>query len=1086
MNDNALTPRDPLLPLMAQGQRTRGWPKHATGARVRYHRLSYLLTADHPGDAHFAAYSVPAVERRLVTDPPAYDRIEAGVPMLAVFFDLDCAAAHRARGGSEKVRADDAWWAEQRPRIDALLLAHPGGFVFRTRGGARIVYRLPVPLVIRTGADEHAWKRLYCGLLAMLARRFDLICDAAISDWPRLHRLPRVVRDGAPQRYETIGNPHDVGAIDYASDAFDRAADLEHARSIAKSVEAWGPLVRIVEGPVTLTATRVARKPRQVTPREFSATEYTQLAEDLGRALRNHHGRHLVHRALAGACYARGVPADRGEDLARAITIVTGETDDRPQVWRTTAERLRNGRPVEGYSTLRAHWPDLARILDAALPLDGGAQATRDALDAIGTPTAVPAADAARVIRAAIDNAPLGFSVVKVTEGSGKTVAAAEVAIARARAAPPGRLLSMHRTLIVTDKHAVAERLADRLRDAGVHAEYWRSVLSVKHPDDSPACDYFVPVAALARGRQSAVATFCDGVGMGHKSDDPCPRRPICPAYQNATIRINATVDEQPRVVITVHAKLASALAWAGDSALVLIDEDPHAVEPHSFTREQLDDAAKLDHAFSGEAWRSVILRALAAGLSSAVPGENVAETLSRGVGVLSHLGEWRESADHHYQTTDPHALAERFAVRAAYRKLADGTWKRRPSFAPKLHPRERNRVFAGGALPQATADASLVHAVIAQAFAGAMKAVPAGAREHAHEAIVVVDRGDAPEAPPVLRVLISSAAMSESLRRYGQTVLLDATAHIEALEAIAGHRIECTEIRVTDGAPIDRRLLYFADGTRRKSIGTDNRTVQWDNGLRRYVTEAIAYILERAPAIALAVALFSWKPVADAFRLAWDTPSKADPVAVELLQPLRDRRATLHVGHYGATRGSDAWSDCDGYISIGDPRPNLGSSHAVAAAIGLGDERDAVYRHATAAEASQTAGRVRAPWRAKRGVHVHVGTIAPLSWDASAEVVELPQGVREVVDASQAVRVYGSRRLAGRVSGVPKSTLHDAFHRDDAGVAASDVSLSEENVDRDSTDADNGASPQENSPRRDSGMFGDAFEMDPDDEWRA
>ncbi len=48
----------------------------------------------------------------------------------------------------------------------------------------------------------------------------------------------------------------------------------------------------------------------------------------------------------AGACYDRGVPLERGPELARAICAASGETDDRPQVWQTTADRVRAGQTV--------------------------------------------------------------------------------------------------------------------------------------------------------------------------------------------------------------------------------------------------------------------------------------------------------------------------------------------------------------------------------------------------------------------------------------------------------------------------------------------------------------------------------------------------------------------------------------------------------------------------------------------------------------------------------------------------------------------------------------------------------------------
>ncbi len=114
-----------------------------------------------------------------------------------------------------------------------------------------------------------------------------------------------------------------------------------------------------------------------------------------------------------------------------------------------------------------------------------------------------------------------------------------------------------------------------------------------------------------------------------------------------------------------------------------------------------------------------------------------------------------------------------------------------------------------------------------------------------------------------------------------------------------------------------------------------------------------------------------------------------------------------------------------DVYLSVGDPRPNLGATRAIAAALGLADEHDAVYRHATAAEASQAGGRMRAPWRTTPALHVHVGTVAPYGWDASAEVLELPRGPTHCLDpteAAESVRVYGSQRLAAAAHGTGDS----------------------------------------------------------------
>jgi hypothetical protein len=234
--------------------------------------------------------------------------------------------------------------------------------------------------------------------------------DPSISDWPRVIRLPHVTRDGVFTRAEIRGDAWDVGALGYDPSGDDDRADLDFARSLGPT---WAPALRILarnaEAPV-----RAPRAPRAVATRDaVDPGVWATLAEDLGRALRRHHGRHGVHLALAGACYARGVPLERGPELARAICAASGESDDRPQVWQTTADRVRNGQGVTGYGYLAQHWPDLAAIVDTAFPAEGGARALRDELDARGTLATVAAPEAAPRVRAAIEAAyPAGVAMI--------------------------------------------------------------------------------------------------------------------------------------------------------------------------------------------------------------------------------------------------------------------------------------------------------------------------------------------------------------------------------------------------------------------------------------------------------------------------------------------------------------------------------------------------------------------------------------------------------------------------------------------------------------------------------------------------
>src|ERR1022692_3310486 len=142
-----------LVPYVAN-KYSRSWPKHDHGLQAEYVPISTVLTRRFATDGHFFAYSVPAIPRRLGRDAPALS--VDGVPMVALVFDVDSTAAHRHHRP-----ASDKWFERQRAKIVALLLASPGGVIYRTRGGYRILYRLAEPHLIRGRESADGWKQLY-------------------------------------------------------------------------------------------------------------------------------------------------------------------------------------------------------------------------------------------------------------------------------------------------------------------------------------------------------------------------------------------------------------------------------------------------------------------------------------------------------------------------------------------------------------------------------------------------------------------------------------------------------------------------------------------------------------------------------------------------------------------------------------------------------------------------------------------------------------------------------------------------------------------------------------------------------------
>lgn len=1009
-------PSDPLLPLVpcdSNGRGPRAWPKYQVGRRVSYHRLSWLLTAHHTEDVFTSAYSVPAIERRLAGEAPKALANRGGVPMVVYLFDYDCTAAHLATGGSGKVFADDVWWALTVQRVAPLLRAHPGGYVYRTRGGARIVYQRPEPLVLRGPVEELQWKREYCGLLAYLARRFGIVCDPTTHDWPRLMRLPHTKREGVVLDLPAIGDPRRILPLEYAPTDPDRERDLDAVRALGERDPRWRSLGRLLAGNTSARAERALRPRAVVEPREIDAGVLSQLAVDLGVAMRGIVGTHFVHLALAGACYERGVPLVDGPRLGAAISAAKGGSD-RSQTWETTAARVASGLSVRGWDTLQARYPHIAAILDAALPREGGARTLRDELDARGVPEAIPAGDAAETLRAAIDRRDVGPSLVRVTEGAGKTRAAIEVLKTRASAIPEKAkaVPSARKVLYVAPTHAVAEEVAGAL--AGLRAEYWRSPLAVKDAAGRPLCAKYAQVQPLVQAGH-ALTAWCKS---------PCPSYEGCPARAESVLPLGP--DAPPAVVVTVHALLEQGAAWAGEDALVIVDEDPEALTAVEITRPELEAAAAAVDLFApSEAFRGPVVRALAAGLERGElldGGEAFHEVLARGCAALQGDEGWEGAALAHCGTTDPGELARVFGLRSGWRqrKTPQGTtWEKRAGWAPWPTRSERERAFVGHA-DQRLAPASKTLAMIGRLACGIVREAPEGkaSRERGASRVEVCHRDPSRR---VLRGVMASPAVGEALGRYGSTVLLDATADPEVLGALVGGKVPTTTLRVADGAPITREVIYWSAATRRAVFAGD--LVRWDHGLARYLAEALGRAVAFTPKPS--VALFGWEALIRRFR------EGNDPTAAELVAIVTRAGGTITFGHYGAARSRNDWKGCDALVSVGDPLQNLGASRAIAAVLGLSHDHQRIYRHLAAAELSQVSGRLRAPWRTKPALHVHVGTVVPLAWDARAAVLELPRGrVDQLVpdEAARAVHVYGSQRLAGASLGAGHRSVKRAM----------------------------------------------------------
>lgn len=231
----------------------RAWPKHDQGMKAKYMSAGEALTKHFPYDAHGAAYSVQTTPRRLAGGAITQLRLlgQAGVPMDKFIGDADgpCHGVPKEAWTSEHVERQDAWWADEQIKLAALEAVHPGAFVYRTKGGYRIVFRLARSFVLEQPDDGKAWTVRYFRTICYLARRFNIVLDAQCADWTRLFRLPFVTRDDEVQTPETMGDASNLGALVFEPSNDDVPADVAVARRISTSEPNWLRIYRRLAPP---------------------------------------------------------------------------------------------------------------------------------------------------------------------------------------------------------------------------------------------------------------------------------------------------------------------------------------------------------------------------------------------------------------------------------------------------------------------------------------------------------------------------------------------------------------------------------------------------------------------------------------------------------------------------------------------------------------------------------------------------------------------------------------------------------------------------------------------------------------------
>lgn len=189
--------------------------------------LGRAFTRPFRTDAHFVQYTSPA-KRRL-------NRDSGVVPTMSVIvIDVDCKHSHGTASATP-----EGWRSHMFCALSRLFADHPGGYWYETKGGGRIVYRLPAPQTITCYHDAQEWRRDYAVTLAHLENTYGIVGDQACSDWTRLFRLPHATRDGGttPEQRWSYGSPNDIRALNIVPTTADltlakRSKAFEPARTV--------------------------------------------------------------------------------------------------------------------------------------------------------------------------------------------------------------------------------------------------------------------------------------------------------------------------------------------------------------------------------------------------------------------------------------------------------------------------------------------------------------------------------------------------------------------------------------------------------------------------------------------------------------------------------------------------------------------------------------------------------------------------------------------------------------------------------------------------------------------------------------
>jgi hypothetical protein len=198
-----------------------------------------------------------------------------------------------------------------------------------------------------------------------------------------------------------------------------------------------------------------------------------------------------------------------------------------------------------------------------------------------------------------------------------------------------------------------------------------------------------------------------------------------------------------------------------------------------------------------------------------------------------------------------------------------------------------------------------------------------------------------------------------------GNVLVMSASANIDVLKETLGDISEFVIIHAADAEGITRSYRY--DNRVSRKVLCPNKTI--NEGAIRGALSRVYEDLADYGNVTQAL-LITHKPVAEAIR---GEPERFLPIP---WQRQIEAGGELHIAHYGAIVGLDAYKHVDAVITMGDAIPNI--DVVIAESRALGVREDSYMKSKIQGEALQAQGRIRACRRTAPALVLHAGLHKP------------------------------------------------------------------------------------------------------------